>query len=57
MKIKKEQDPATGNGQDLAKHGAALLSAIEQEPVPPAIEDLARKLQAAIDKRRRSDAD
>lgn len=57
MKAENESAAPAGTEDDLAKHAAALLHAIEQEPVPPAIRDLAHKLQAAIDKRWRPDAE
>ena len=56
MTKKKPQAPVLTD-DDLVDSADALLRAIEQEPVPPAIEQLARKLQAAIRERWRANAE
>ena len=56
MTKKKPQAPIYTDA-DLVDSADALLRAIEQEPVPPAIEQLARKLQAAIRERWRANVE
>ncbi len=56
MTKKKPQAPIYTD-DDLVDSADALLRAIEQEPVPPAIEQLARKLQAAIRERWRANVE
>jgi hypothetical protein len=52
--VAKKPAPSAAKETDLAHAAAAMLRATAEEPLPPAIADLTRKLQFALDKRAQS---